>query len=158
MRSIKIKFILAGLIFALPGCDSSGTIKITGKVLKGNTPLVVPPGRKLGITLFALELKDATGKSLPNGGPYPAHFDPLSGRFQVLGPDGQGIPPGKYRVALQMRPTREALNNATYQRGKKSLFSEDDALTGHFRADNSPIIRELKESGELTIDLDRPAE
>jgi hypothetical protein len=158
MRSIKICLLLAGSIATFPGCGSSESIKVTGRILKGNTPLVVPPDRKLGITLIALEQKDATSRRISEAGPYPAHFDPVEGTFRVPGPDGYGIPPGKYRFALRMRPTREALNIASYQRGKRTLFSENDALAGKFRADNSPIIRDLRSPGELTIELDRPSE
>jgi hypothetical protein len=40
---------------------------------------------------------------------FAAAYNPDDGNFQVLGKDGQGLPPGKYRISLQLSSKKEDL-------------------------------------------------
>jgi hypothetical protein len=65
------------------------------------------------------------------------------GDYEVLGKEGDGIPPGKYRIAVLL-PT---------------AFTNVDKLKGAFGPDNSKIVREVaREPKEqaIPIDLARP--
>jgi hypothetical protein len=50
----------------------------------------------------------------------------------VTGPDGQGIPPGKYRVSLTQELTRNAVDkkNENVQRNQKLFDRDTDMLKG----------------------------
>jgi hypothetical protein len=61
------------------------------------------------------------------------------GDYEVLGKDGDGIPPGKYRISVLL-PT---------------AFTNVDKLKGAFGPDNSKIVREVaREPKEQAIDID----
>ena len=64
----------------------------------------------------------------------------------MAGPDGQGIPPGKYRVSLTQELTREAVDkkNENVERNQKLFDRDTDMLKGQF-GENSPIV--LRDQG-----------
>jgi hypothetical protein len=138
-------------VLAAAGCGSSGTIDVTGKLLKAGTPYRPAAGQDLGVTLYALD----AGKSTALDEPYPAQYDSETGTFHVPGPDGRGIPPGRYRVAIVQKRTREAIDAAAAS-GKKADDRDTDFLKDAFGPKSSPIIRELTVSCDLAIDLDAP--
>jgi hypothetical protein len=157
----RIPLVLALLIAALvasPGCgEPSNVVSVKGKLLKGGTTYVPPKDQVVTVTFVALEIQDNSGKSIQTAEPFQAEVDQENGTFSVPGTDGRGIPPGKYRVAVTQKMLREAFNAAN-PRPKKSMNRETDMLANRFGIDTSPIIREVKSSGEWTIDLDHPAE
>lgn len=69
--------------------------------------------------------------------------------------DGRGIPAGKYRIAVTQTITSEA---AAKQKGRKRINRDTDMLKDKFSEMASPIVRELKNSAGLTIDLDKPTQ
>ncbi len=142
-------------LLALPGCGGSNTIWVTGHLLKGGAPYVPPSEQRVTLTFVAMEVKDATGKPVPATDPYLAEFDPANSSFQVPGPDRQGIPPGKYRVAVTQTLRREAFD-AAQKKSKKRLDRDADTLADRFSATNSPIIVEVNRSEAVEIDLERP--
>ena len=81
--------------------------------------------------------KDPTGKDI-----YSARVS-RDGQYEVIGQDGKGIPPGKYRISVVVA----------------AAFTNEDKLKGRFDQDNSPIEREVlkgvKEQ-EIIIDLSAP--
>jgi hypothetical protein len=157
-RSHLILAFLIAPLLAAPGCTGRGnTVWITGKLLKGGTPYVPPKDQLVTITFVALEVQDESGKTVQSGEPYLAEYDQASGTFTVPGPDRQGIPSGKYRIAVTQKMEREALD-AIKQGTKKRVNRETDMLADRFGVGTSPIIREVKASQEVTIDLDRPSE
>jgi hypothetical protein len=130
---------------------------VTGALLKGGTPYKAPQGQTLGLTFYALEVADADGKKVPaHNQPYPAVVSPDDGTFRVPGPEGRGIPPGKYRVALVRKLTRESLEAGPAPRGKAAFDRDTDLNKDAFGPERSPIVRELTSSCALAIDLDRP--
>ena len=89
----------------------------------------------LGVTLIAMDVKDEQGKGVAAGEPFPAEVNPTDGTFVVPGPDGSGILPGRYRVALILKPTATAVLAAREKAGKKKSLSRDtDFFKNRFSA------------------------
>jgi hypothetical protein len=141
---------------AVSGCgSSSNTIWVTGKLQKGGATYTPPAGQKLEMTFYAMEVIDETGKKLTNAEPYLADLNPEDGTFSVPGAEGKGIPPGKYRVAISQRLTRDAVEKAS--KAKRKVVNRDaDSLASQFGMATSPIMRDLTSSCEVTIDMDHP--
>jgi len=139
------------------GCGSGEpTVWVTGKLLKAGAPFTPPTGQQLTIIFVATEVVTVDGKVVPSTEPYAASYDQPSGTFKVPGKEGSGIPPGKYRVAITSKLEREALNSAKPK--QKPADREKDYLDDKFSVSTSPILREIKASTDLTIDLDKPTE
>jgi hypothetical protein len=146
--------------FALAGCGGGNVVWVTGKLLKGGANYQPPTGQIVYVTFVAMELKDESGKSIPGGDAFMADLDQARGTFSVPGNDRRGIPPGKYRIAVTQKLTRETFDASAPKpkRGAKAADRETDTLKNQFGIDNSPIVREVTGSGEIIIDLDRPTE
>jgi len=70
---------------------------------------------------------------------YVAEYNRDDGTFRVAGKDGRGLPPGKYRVALELDRKRS------------------DLWRGKYDADKSPYIFDVDaKTEEIVIDLDKP--
>ena len=106
-------------LVASPGCGGGSTVWATGKLLKGGTQYVPPKDQLVTITFIAIESQDPSGKSAQAGEPYQAEYDQASGAFTVPGPDRQGIPPGKYRVAVTQKLNRAAYDAANPKSNSK---------------------------------------
>ena len=159
LRMRRSHFLLAFLIAPLaasPGCGGDNTVWITGKLLKGGTRYEVPKDQLVTVTFIALEVQDSSGKTVKSGEPYLAELDPDSGTFAVPGPERRGIPPGKYRVAITQRLTREAFDAAKPKSTKKRRTRETDTLGDQYSLENSPITIEVTRSDDVTIDMDSP--
>jgi hypothetical protein len=105
------------------------------KLLHDGRPLEVE-GREVAIGYVAIRLYPLTGESVAAE---PASDDLVEadGTFVILGREGKGVPPGKYRV--------EVMQYDPYP---------TDVLRGRFSKENSPI--EVEVTGEkepLQIDL-----
>jgi hypothetical protein len=126
-------------------------------LVKGNAPYAPPTGQRLSVALFAIEVVDSEGKPVASVEPYAAVFNPDDSTFTVPGPEGRGVPPGKYRIAITQKWKRESMPDA--KPGDRNVFDRDtDILKDKFSEGDSPIIREIKSAAELTIDLDNPIE
>ncbi len=157
-RSHLVLALLIAPLAASPGCGKSGnTVWVTGKLLKGGTVYVPPKDRTVNVTFVGLEIQDSSGKTSQSGEQFWAEVDQAKGTFTVPGTDRQGIPPGKYRVAVTQKMTREAFSAAN-PKPKKDVNRETDLLKDRFGAGTSPIVREVKSSGELVVDLDKPTD
>jgi hypothetical protein len=142
-------FALLALIFftaALAGCGgnqgaSGPKVKARGRILKNGLPIKsetatqhLPPGDP-GLQVIFIKVGTADA-----GAEIPATvIDASEGTFELTGPDGKGIPPGRYRVAVLLAPIGSA-----------------DAFKGKYDRDNSKIEVELKDGEDLVIDLDKP--
>jgi hypothetical protein len=123
------------LLALVAGCGGD-LVKAKGKLLKDGKPFV--PGEKEAVRIVFVPVDRVEGKEQNM---YPAEFKPEDGTFKVVGSTGTGLPPGKYRVAIELA------------RGKDRV----DVLKGKFAPGNSPIVREVKNSSDvLVIDLDNP--
>ena len=149
--------ILVPLALAIAGCGSSQGTWVQGKLTKGGAKYVVPADQRLNMTFYSMEPFNDGSRTIPAGQAYMAVFKSEDGTFTVTGPDGQGIPPGKYRVSVTQELTRDAIDkiNENVQRNQKLFDRDTDMLKGQFGA-KSPIVLEIKDSTEVTIDLDKP--
>ena len=138
---------------------------VSGKLVKGGEPYAPPAGQLVNVTFIGPEAeagsktptaKDPSAKATADGAvPYLAKFDQATGAFTISGPDGKGIPPGKYRVAVTQKMTREAFD-AAYPKPVRGVARDDDMLKNAFAPETSTIIREVKAPGEvLVIDLEK---
>jgi hypothetical protein len=133
--------LLLGILLAC-GCSrdsggvAEGRIKPRGRILENGLPIKIdttnlPPGDPgLQVTFIRIGGVDA-------GTEYEARItDAASGAFDLIGADGKGIPPGKYRVAITLAP-----------------FGGTDALKGKFSRERSKIEIEVKPGEDVVIDL-----
>ena len=140
----------------LPGCGGSGNyIWVTGTLLKGGAPYKPPEGQNVTIAFVGIEIQDEKGSLVKRTDQYQADLSD-DGSFKVIGPEGAGIPPGKYRVAISQRYTREAFEALKVK--PKKLVRDDDLLKDKYGPSTSPIIREVKARTDLVIDMDKPTE
>jgi hypothetical protein len=87
-----------------------------------------------------------------------AEVDQSSASFTVTDGQGQGIPRGKYRVAVTQKLKREAYDAKPKQRPKRGsdrVDRESDMLKSLFGIAESPIVVTIKDSTEVEVDLDK---
>jgi hypothetical protein len=116
------------------GCGNSGLIKAKGRVVKGGQPFLAPEGEGVRRVFEPA--------SIPQGATqydsFAAEYHPDDGTFEVQGKNGLGLPPGAYRVSLQI------------------LQHKEDVLNGGATGKKSPFTCEVTNAGgEVVIDLDR---
>ena len=130
MRPVLV-FILAFFCLLAVGCGS-GKLKLQGRLLKKGEPYVPAETETVHLTFF------------PDGdqaeqGPYQAEVNRKDGTFRVVGLDGKGLPPGKYRAAMQIMKNRK------------------DILKGAYGKTGSPFSIDVTDATkEVTLDLDTP--
>jgi hypothetical protein len=148
-----VLILVIGVLAASPGCGSSNAIWVTGKVTKGGAQYAPPSDQVVNVTFVAMEIQDEAGKTIQSSETFAAEVDPAGSTFSVPGPDRQGIPPGKYRVAVTQKLKRELFDPKKKQKGVRA-DRETDMLANRFGIDTSPITLEVKKSQDVTIDLD----
>jgi hypothetical protein len=133
MRSVRYGLLVLATAGLLAGCGS-GRVTPRGRLLNKGAPYLPGEGVSVHIAFFPV-----AGEEEPTGEAYVATFNHEDGTFQVVGRDGRGLPPGKYRVCIQ------AMN-----------MKKKDLLKGRFAVRNTPIVREVAANNEeLTVDLAR---
>jgi hypothetical protein len=143
----------------LSGCGPSDAVWVTLDLKKGGQPFVAPEGQSVQVTFYGMERKTPVPGQQFGREPFAAR---LKGEatYELPGPDGYGIPAGKYRVSVIRKPKTGTLR-AGVAKGKKPPKAPDrdeDFLRDQFGPDSSPIVRTVEQSSHLTIDLDRPTE
>ncbi|MDW8244562.1 MAG: carboxypeptidase-like regulatory domain-containing protein [Thermogemmata sp.] len=129
-------------LLLIAGCSSKsgevaeGRTKPRGRILENGLPIKIdtsklPPGDPgLQVTFIKLGGVDA-------GTEYEAVVtDSANGAFELIGKDGKGIPPGKYRVVITLAP-----------------FGSEDMLKGRFSRERSKIEIEVKPGEDVVIDI-----
>lgn len=137
--SLRSGLLLLPLIAAvqLVGCGGEsapqGTV-VRGKILKGGQPITIddPTAESPMVQVLLIPTFSEAGEE-------PADLA-ADGSFEIVGP-GNGIVPGKYKIAVEARAS----------------FSAPDKLNGKFSAQNTPIVRDIQgtQMDLGTIDLDR---
>jgi len=131
------------LCIAIAGCgDGITRVTVTGKVVDGGEPYVIPEDEyEEGGCCVELEFchLDESGEFEGDRFSVIAKSD---GSFLVDGYEGDGIPLGKYRVALR-RPTGEMTEDGI-----------DDLFNGKFEPDNSPFEFDITETQKEPIVID----
>src|SRR4051812_38311529 len=86
------------------GVGGDGKFKARGRLVKGETPFLVPEPEYVRITFHPIP---------PDGKPathtYVAVYSNSDGHFMVVGADGRGLPPGKYRASVEHERKRKDL-------------------------------------------------
>jgi hypothetical protein len=127
--------LLLGFAAAAGGCgDDEGLVRKKGRVVKGGQNFIPAEGEHLQIEFVPI---------VQGGGPPPMQYwagiDQATGTFWPDGPMKKGMPPGKYRVSVELI------------RKKKDVFE------GKFDAEISPFVFDIdEETEEIVIDLDNP--
>jgi hypothetical protein len=120
-------------LLALSGCGGDGRLQARGRIVKGGTPFTVPEQEYVRVTFFPV-----TPDGKPPANTYAATYNGADGTFRAVGPDGKGIPPGKYRIAIE------------HERKKRDLFK------GAYDGDRSPFVFDVHSSAEeILITLDK---
>jgi hypothetical protein len=120
-------------LLCLCGCGPI-MLKTKGRVLKDGAPFLPGEGEYVRVTFVPI-FED--GKNVEDL--YVAQYDGKNGTFQVAGKDLRGMPPGKYRVAVELDKHRS------------------DQLHGQFNAENSPFVFTVDSSTrEIVVDLAKP--
>jgi hypothetical protein len=130
------RLLVAALVLGLAaaGCGGPTLLKTRGRVVKGGAPFLPGPGQDVSVTFVPILPGNQRARDY-----YVAHFDDKKGTFQVVGKDLKGMPPGKYRVAVELEQGRR------------------DLLKGKFDTERSPFVFEVDAgTGEIVIDLDNP--
>jgi hypothetical protein len=121
--------LLVGLLLA--GCGSS-TIKQKGRIVKGGQPFQTDEGSGLRLFFEPIEPSGTTYDA------FVAEYNRDDGTFVVKGKDGKGLPPGKYRITLQMMKNKE------------------DEFKGRYFGKKTPFTAEVTDgSEEIVVDLDQ---
>ena len=160
MRAASCSF-LGILCLLLSGCGPSDAVRVTLDLKKGGQPFVAPEGQAIQVTFYGIERKTPVPGEKFGGEPFAAQ---LTGEatYELPGPEGYGIPAGKYRVSVIRKPKAGTLRpQASGAKGVKHIKAPDrdqDFLNDQYGPDSSPIIRTVEKSSHLTIDLDRPTE
>jgi hypothetical protein len=137
---------LVGVLLVVVGCDSSGRPKAEagkvipkGRILKNGLPLKpsentlakMPPGDP-GMEIVFIKLGGADA-----GEEIRARIqEEPPGTFDLIGAEGKGITPGRYRVAITLGP-----------------FGSKDEFKGKYSREKSKIDIEVKEGEDVVIDL-----
>jgi hypothetical protein len=134
MRHLVTVALAAGLAFATAGCGGDGLLRTHGRLLKGGQPFIPKEGEFIEITFVPIP---------PDGKPpadfYYADVDQTTGTFQPAGKNRKGMPPGKYRVAVEL------------------MKKKKDQFRGKFDAEKSPFVFDVdSRTAEIVIDLDKP--
>jgi hypothetical protein len=123
------------LALLLSGCGKS-KLKPKGRLLKDGSPLVLKDEEEFVHIFFDPVV--AEGEKHP-GDRYAADYNRDDGTFVVIGKDGTGLPPGKYRITIE------------------HALRKNDLLKGKFNAENTPFVRDIDaRTGEIVLDLDKP--
>ena len=126
--------VAAGFCLLAAGCGGDGKLRTRGRVMKAGQPLLPKDNESVRVTFVPI---------LPDGKPpadhYFAEFNPADATFRSAGKDKKGMPPGKYRVAVEYKSQRR------------------DVLGGAFDENHSPFVFDVdSRTPEIVIDLDQP--
>jgi hypothetical protein len=142
-------YVLLGALvgLALTGCGGGGEtlVTVTGKVHEGGQPVAIKDfyeGRNcLQVEFFRL---DDSGNLAPESFPYSQDVGE-DGTFEIRGPEGKGIPAGKYRVAVYRLSATEGMDEDT----------GEDLFEGKYGKENSKF--EFDVAANQTVDIDLAA-
>jgi hypothetical protein len=142
----------------LPGCGQSDAVWVTFDLVKGGKPYVAPENQSVQVTFYGIERKTPVpGQSFAHE-PFAARMK-SEATYEVPGPEGHGIPAGKYRIAIICKPRPgTAKPGEAKGRRPKAPDRDEDYLKDQFGPESSPIIRTVDKSCHLTIDMDQPSE
>jgi hypothetical protein len=129
----RFRCLLPCLLIAFVGVGCGSQIKAKGRVVKDGAPF--QPGEGEAVRIFFVPLDPPQGTTYDS---YAGEFNNQDGTFQIKGKDGSGLPPGKYRITMQLMKNKE------------------DLFNGGLMGPRSPFTCEVKSSSdEVVVDLDQ---
>lgn len=132
-RLVLLSLILSIGLIAL-GCGSHEKLRTKGRLIKGGVDFVPDVDQYIQVTFMPVPADGGIARDY-----YYADVDQDTGIFVPAGKDRQGMPPGKYRVAVELMEQRK------------------DLLRGKFNTENTPYVVDVDaETQEIVIDLDNP--
>jgi hypothetical protein len=144
-------------VLCVAGCGSGQRIHVQGRLVKGGSPFTPPEGASNQVVFVAVDVKGDSEPNIARDEPFAAAVNQEDGTFEVLGPDGTGIPPGKYRVAVTQKYRTKHDIDVPKKRGEAPVNRDTDLLGERFSPTQSPIIVEVLQSDQIVVDLDQPA-
>jgi hypothetical protein len=137
VRLLLSALCLCLLVVIAPGCSTeSKQVTVKGKLLNHGSPLKVDP--KVGVTVSLVPVVEQ-GKAATN---FPANFNRDDATFDVPGPQGKGIPPGRYRVSV----FQQAISIPEWMADMNEQFSPS----------NTRIVRDIEKDTDIVVDLSKP--
>jgi hypothetical protein len=125
------------ILLFLAGCGR-GRINAKGRLFMDGKQF--HPGENEFVRLVFVSADEGKVKKEGEEASFIAAFNSEDGTFQVTGAQGDGLPPGKYRVCVEVMKLKK------------------DLLNGQFNAQNSPFVCTVATGKEdLTFDLAKPA-
>ena len=121
----------AACLIAAGGCGSDGKVATAGRVVRGGEVLSFADDESLMVIFYQLNPDGSMGKNT-----FYATTSETDGTFKASGPDGRGVPPGKYRISVE------------------HLKKKKDVLKGAFNGDKSPFVFDIDAgTPELVLDI-----
>jgi hypothetical protein len=135
MHRFLTSALILAFLFTVVGCgQGDGKLRTKGRLLKGGEDYIPEEGEYIQITFVPIP---EDGK--PATDYYWADVDQDTGTFCPAGKDRKGLPPGKYRVAVEL------------------MKKKKDLLGGKYDPEKSPFVFDIDpETEEIVIDLDEP--
>lgn len=130
------KLIILTLIFVTTlsqiGCGKKlNLIKAQGRVVKDGEDFIPEEDENLQVCFIPIQADLSPPRNW-----YAAEVDPTTGTFYAAGGEKKGMPPGKYRVMIELKKNRK------------------DVLGGKFDSINSPFVVDVdKDSEEIVVDI-----
>src|SRR5579871_1382184 len=128
-KTFAMVILAAGFCFAATGCSDS-KLKAKGRLLMKGQPFVLKEGESVNVVFVPIP---------PDGKPprdhYWAVYNPEDGTFWAAGKDKQGLPPGKYRVAVAHQKGKHDLFNGAYDENRSTFVFDIDANTPEITVD-----------------------
>lgn len=135
---LPVAILACSLALGCSGGSGGDTVIVRGKLTSAGQPLKVR-GQDAGLGLIQLEFYPIAENGQQSTDPEPARLE-ADGSFTVPGRGGQGIAPGKYRIAVR----------------QWDPFPDFDKLGGKFDAERSPVVRRITGQDEVLIDVSKP--
>ncbi|HIE39635.1 MAG TPA: hypothetical protein EYH34_15190 [Planctomycetes bacterium] len=148
--------VCAAAICALVGCGGGEKlVTITGKLVDGGNPIKLEDIdqetiEEMGMLPIEVELwpVDASGNIDKNRKPEGASVE-LDGSFTLSGPEGDGIPAGRYRVALRYTAGEDLGMDEAEAEGEGPAAPWGDKFT----RDNSTWEFDFQSDQEIVLDI-----
>ena len=151
-----VHVLLAMSVFAIiGGCGPSATktVKVTGKVVDGGKPFTLEgPNYQEGAAYVEARFYAVgdSGTVAENATSYSTKLG-LDGTFVMDGDMGDGIPVGKYKVALSHQGGEES------RRMKKGGAAQGDLFQGKFSIDKTPFVFDIQDEQAIELDIAKAA-
>ncbi|HZY86828.1 MAG TPA: hypothetical protein VFE78_18485 [Gemmataceae bacterium] len=132
MRPRLLCCLVLALAVLAPGCGPT-RLRPRGRLTRNDTPFVPDAKETVHITFFPAKDQPAGGGE---GEGCVALFNREDSTFQAVGRDGKGLPPGKYRITVQV------------------MKNKKDEYQGYFGPAGNPFVRDVAPGGEeIVLDL-----